>query len=79
VARSGRIGEPRLFSSTFTMHVVQGNIRLKKALGGGTLYDIGIYCINAARYLFRDEPREVTAMSVRRSTNPLRSAGLPET
>jgi glucose-fructose oxidoreductase len=61
VARSGRIGEPRLFSSTFTMHVVQGNIRLKKALGGGTLYDIGIYCINAARGLFREEPVEVRA------------------
>jgi predicted dehydrogenase len=61
VARSGRIGEPRLFSSTFTMHVVSGNIRLKKALGGGTLYDIGIYCINAARGLFRDEPVEVRA------------------
>ena len=33
------------------------------ALGGGTLYDIGVYCINAARYLFRDEPLEVTAFS----------------
>ncbi len=61
VARSGRIGEPRLFSSTFTMQVVPGNIRLKKALGGGTLYDIGIYCINAARGLFREEPVEVRA------------------
>jgi glucose-fructose oxidoreductase len=25
--------------------------------------DIGIYCINAARYLFRDEPEEVLAMA----------------
>ena len=63
VARSGRIGEPRLFSSTFTMNVVPGNIRLKSELGGGTLYDIGIYCINAARALFRDEPVEVRAMA----------------
>jgi predicted dehydrogenase len=63
VARSGRIGEPRLFSSTFTMHVVPGNIRARQALGGGTLYDIGIYCINAARGLFRDEPIEVRAMA----------------
>jgi glucose-fructose oxidoreductase len=61
VARSGRIGEPRLFSSSFTMRVVPGNIRLKKALGGGTLYDIGIYCINAARGLYREEPLEVRA------------------
>jgi glucose-fructose oxidoreductase len=61
VARSGRIGEARLFSSTFTMHVVPGNIRVKSALGGGVLYDIGIYCINAARGLFRDEPVEARA------------------
>jgi predicted dehydrogenase len=64
VARSGRIGELRLFTSTFTMHVVPGNIRVSKALGGGTLYDIGIYCINAARALFREEPIEVRAMTV---------------
>jgi predicted dehydrogenase len=63
VARSGRIGEPRLFNSSFTMQVVPGNIRLKRALGGGTLYDIGIYCINAARGLFRDEPVEVRAVA----------------
>ena len=61
VARSGRIGEPRLFNSTFTMHVVPGNIRVRDETGGGVLYDIGIYCINAARGLFRDEPIEVRA------------------
>ncbi|HET7671687.1 MAG TPA: Gfo/Idh/MocA family oxidoreductase [Burkholderiales bacterium] len=63
IARSGRIGEPRLFTSTFTMSVVPGNIRVQRALGGGVLYDIGIYCINAARGLFRDEPIEVLATS----------------
>jgi len=64
LARSGRIGEPRIFHSIFTMQVRdEDNIRLKRALGGGTLYDIGIYCINAARYLFRDEPEEVLAFS----------------
>src|SRR3954465_924920 len=63
VARSGRIGEPRLFNSTFTMQVVPGNIRVRSELGGGTLYDIGIHCINAARGLFREEPIEVRAMA----------------
>jgi predicted dehydrogenase len=63
VARSGRIGEPRLFNSSFSMHVVPGNIRVQRAMGGGTLYDIGIYCINAARGLFREEPIEVRAMA----------------
>ncbi len=63
VARSGRIGEPRLFSSTFSMRVVPGNIRVRSGMGGGVLYDIGIYCINAARGLFRDEPVEVRAVT----------------
>lgn len=63
-ARSGKIGEPRFFSSVFSMNVEEGNIRLFPiAMGGGTLYDIGIYCINAARYLFRSEPEEVCAWS----------------
>lgn len=44
---------------------MRGDIRLRRDTGGGTLYDIGIYCINAARYLFRDEPEQVTAVSVR--------------
>ena len=61
VARSGRIGEPRLFNSTFCTPVVPGNIRVRRDTGGGVLYDIGIYCINAARSLFRDEPLEVRA------------------
>ncbi|MEO5702973.1 MAG: Gfo/Idh/MocA family oxidoreductase [Gammaproteobacteria bacterium] len=61
IARSGKLGEPRIFNSVFTMQVKEGNIRLQKELGGGTLYDIGIYCINAARYLFQDEPIEVAA------------------
>ena len=66
VAHSGRIGEPRLFTSTFTQHVVPGNIRVRRETGGGVLYDIGIYCINAARGLFRDEPLEVAATTVGR-------------
>jgi glucose-fructose oxidoreductase len=60
---SGKIGEPRLFTSSFSRKVKKGNIRLKEDLGGGTLYDLGVYCINAARYLFRSEPIEVCAFS----------------
>jgi glucose-fructose oxidoreductase len=63
IARSGRIGEPRLFTSTFCTPVVPGNIRVRRDLGGGVLYDVGIYCINAARALFRDEPIEVRALA----------------
>lgn len=62
--RSGRIGEARLFNSIHTMQVDPDNIRVDRSLGGGPLEDIGIYCINAARYLFRSEPVEVVAFAV---------------
>jgi len=65
IARSGEIGEPRFFTSAFSMQVQEGNIRLNSiSQGGGPLYDLGIYCINAARYLFRAEPLEVSASRI---------------
>jgi predicted dehydrogenase len=64
LVRSGRIGEPKFFNSSFALTVRDGNVRTKAALGGGSLYDIGVYCINAARYLFRAEPQQVMALSV---------------
>jgi predicted dehydrogenase len=66
VIRSGQIGEPRFFGADFAMNVEGGNIRVDAARGGGTLFDIGIYCINAARYFFRAEPTEVFAMTASR-------------
>jgi predicted dehydrogenase len=64
LVRRGTIGEPKFFNSSFALTVRPGNIRTKAEMGGGTLYDIGVYCINAARYIFRSEPIEVCAMSV---------------
>jgi glucose-fructose oxidoreductase len=61
---SGALGDPKLFNSTFSMRVRPGDIRTKHEMGGGTLYDIGVYCINAARHLFKAEPIEVLASSV---------------
>ena len=61
LVRSGKLGHPRIFNSTFTLQVKSNNIRLEKDFGGGPLWDIGIYCINAARYLFRCEPEDVFA------------------
>jgi predicted dehydrogenase len=63
IVRSGKLGNPRFFASSFAMQVRPDNIRTDKEKGGGTLYDIGIYCINAARYLFGAEPTEVFAFS----------------
>ena len=64
LVQRGRLGEPRLFDSVFTMQVKEGDIRLNpRELGGGPLYDIGVYCINAVRNLFGAEPMEVVAFS----------------
>ena len=63
ICESGELGELRIFHSVFGQQVEGGNVRLAHSVaeGGGPLFDMGVYCINAARYLFRDEPVEVTA------------------
>ena len=72
LVRRGRIGDVRFFNSSFSMSVRPNDIRTRRETGGGTLYDIGVYCINAARYLFRAEPTEVMAVSVNSGSAKLR-------
>lgn len=62
--KSGKIGEPKVFNSIFSQQVKGGNSRLKEDVGGGPLYDMGVYCLNAARYLFRAEPVEAMAWNM---------------
>jgi predicted dehydrogenase len=63
LAQSGELGDVRFFNSSFSMQVRENNVRSERDKGGGTLYDIGIYCINSARSIFRAEPTEVFAMT----------------
>ena len=66
LARTGKLGELRFFNSEFSMQVSDDNIRLNPPeKGGGPLYDIGIYCINAARYCLSEDPVEVWATATR--------------
>ena len=71
VARSGRLGDVRLLTSEFAQQVAEENVRISEtaAHGGGSVYDMGVYCINAARYLFRSEPIEVSAVSARKNSD----------
>ena len=64
LVRKRRIGDAKLFDSQFAMQVHEGNIRTQAERGGGPEWDIGIYCINAARYVLADEPTEVWATAV---------------
>jgi predicted dehydrogenase len=65
LAKSGKLGNLRIFASEFGQQVVANNIRVTEPVekGGGAVYDMGVYCINAARYLFRTEPISVMAFS----------------
>jgi predicted dehydrogenase len=71
MARSGRLGDIRFFTSEFAQQVADENVRISEtaAHGGGSVYDMGVYCINAARYLFRSEPIEVSAVSARNGSD----------
>lgn len=73
LVRRGEIGDPRYFTASFSMKATPGGIRTEAATGGGTLYDLGVYCINAARMLFDDEPDQVMAYSI-----PGDRSGMPE-
>ena len=72
IVQSGKLGDARVFNSVFGYQVKAGNIRTQKKLGGGAAYDIGIYCINAARYLFQAEPLEVKAYMLKTDTKRFR-------
>jgi predicted dehydrogenase len=67
VAKSGKLGALRLFTSEFAQQVAQDNIRVTESVarGGGPVYDMGVYCINASRYLFGAEPTEVFAVTAK--------------
>lgn len=62
LARDRRAGALRIFASIFSSPVKRGDIRLTRK-GRGGLFDLGIYCVNAARMVFRTEPTEVMAMN----------------
>jgi D-xylose 1-dehydrogenase (NADP+, D-xylono-1,5-lactone-forming) len=57
----GAIGEVRLIRAAFGFHLDEeaANIRLVPMMGGGSLMDVGCYCVNAMRTYFQDEPTAV--------------------
>ncbi|MBA3943878.1 MAG: Gfo/Idh/MocA family oxidoreductase [Herpetosiphonaceae bacterium] len=60
----GAIGDVRLLRSAFTFRLTNpANIRLQSELGGGSLMDVGCYCVNLSRTLFDAEPVEVQAFA----------------
>ncbi|HNP70306.1 MAG TPA: Gfo/Idh/MocA family oxidoreductase [Kouleothrix sp.] len=59
---AGTIGKPQLIRASFSFRLTNpANIRLNPELGGGSLMDVGCYCVNVARTLFQSEPTEAQA------------------
>ncbi len=72
LARAGELGTLKaLLSANGQNQGDPGQWRLNKALaGGGPLPDVGIYCINAARYLTGEEPVAVSATLIKPTSDP---------
>jgi predicted dehydrogenase len=75
MAREGELGKIRLVTSDhgriLDPKVPADQWRMVKALaGGGSLYDIGIYSLQAARYITGEEPVEVMAHITSDTSDP---------
>ncbi len=70
ICRNEKLGKIQTISASNNQVVQAPNIRLSKDLGGGPLGDIGVYCLNATRYLTGQEPVEVAAYSHQPAENP---------
>jgi predicted dehydrogenase len=62
---SGKLGRLRHIFSTYTEHVDPGKAKTwqlnRKLAGGGSLMDIGIYCVNTMRWVAGTSPIDATA------------------
>lgn len=72
MARDKSLGTVRLIeASNGQNNADNGQWRLIRAMsGGGSLPDVGIYCLNAARFITGEEPVEITARSVQPKDDP---------
>jgi predicted dehydrogenase len=65
---SGAIGELRLICAHFSFDVDRNDWRLDRARGGGAVWDIGCYGVNAARHFAGAEPDDIYARARFHST-----------
>ena len=71
LARSGHVGPTRIVTAEHGFPIKAGQWRLDRPLsGGGSMMDIGIYSLNAARYLTGEEPVEVSAIASTDRSDP---------
>jgi predicted dehydrogenase len=65
---SGELGEPRLLQASFTVALndPETNVRMQNTPGAGALFDVGVYAINTARWMFGSQPTHAYARAQRR-------------
>lgn len=65
IISSGEIGEVKLIKSShsFYLNNREGDIRMDKTMGGGSIYDVGSYCVQVIRHLTDSEPVKVQAIA----------------
>jgi predicted dehydrogenase len=62
IIRSGALGKIQAIESANGFNMAPGEWRLNRKLaGGGPLMDVGIYCLNACRFLTGEEPTQISA------------------
>jgi len=62
--KDGALGQVQTINGAFGFNAASGAWRLNKTLaGGGSLFDVGIYVLNASRYLTGEEPVGFTAVA----------------
>lgn len=60
----GVVGDIIFMRASFTFPIQsEDNIRLQKHMGGGSLMDVGCYCINVMRLMTGEEPQAVSAVA----------------
>lgn len=65
LCKAGRVGKILSMRSSFTTDMRQaGDIRLSQELAGGSLRDLGCYCVNIFRFVMGEEPTAVKAVAV---------------
>ncbi|WP_026692307.1 Gfo/Idh/MocA family protein [Peribacillus kribbensis] len=63
IIASGEIGEVKMMKASFSFFLEQRetNIRMNKDMGGGSIYDVGCYCLHAIRNVLSTEPLHIEA------------------
>jgi D-xylose 1-dehydrogenase (NADP+, D-xylono-1,5-lactone-forming) len=61
LVRKGEIGPLRLIVASFSFDIDRTDWRLRPERGGGAMWDVGCYGVNAARLFSQSEPSEVLA------------------